>query len=159
MAPHSHNPRPDVNASPPNVHHYQARNPNRLPGLVVESSAIIDRNHMLEDGRHTTVFLRFTRMMDTYLPSLDGFDQVFTQEKIDAISTALRVACAPLAPDKKTVKAEKDVSTAWVSTYIRSICGALLNPYTNVPGGYERSAHALPRIHTESLRRPLRGHR
>ena len=30
----------------------------------------------MEDGQHTTVFLRFTRMMDTYLPSLDGFDEI-----------------------------------------------------------------------------------
>ncbi|TBU36021.1 hypothetical protein BD309DRAFT_985241, partial [Dichomitus squalens] len=80
----------------------------------------------MSDGRNTTVFLRFERLMKTYLPSLDGFDEAFPKEKIAEISTALKTACASPATRKQEtvpeaapkdgskVKAEKMISMAWV---------------------------------------------
>ncbi|TBU26673.1 hypothetical protein BD311DRAFT_698081 [Dichomitus squalens] len=83
---------------------------------------------MMSDGRNTTVFLRFERLMKTYLPSLDGFDEAFPKEKIAEISTALKTACASPATRKQEtvpeaapkdgskVKAEKMISMAWAQT-------------------------------------------
>ena len=67
----------------------------------------------MEDGQHTTVFLRFTRMMDTYLPSLDGFDEIFTEKKIYGISAVLKAACLSQASDEAFAEVE-DVSMGWV---------------------------------------------
>ncbi|EJF59441.1 hypothetical protein DICSQDRAFT_138570 [Dichomitus squalens LYAD-421 SS1] len=81
---------------------------------------------MMSDGRNTTVFLHFERLMKTYLPSLEGFDEAFPEEKIAEISTALKTAyTAPGARKQETapenaapkkgskVKAEKMISMAW----------------------------------------------
>ena len=118
MPPHTFPSSPDVNSYPPDLRRHQTRDPNRV-GLVVRSSATTDRDHMMADGQHTTVFLRFTRMLDTYLPYIDGFYRVFPEEKIATISTALKAACAPHAPGRKSTGAEKNVSMAWVSAFVR----------------------------------------
>ena len=98
----------------------------------------------MDDGRHTTVFLRFTRMMDTYLPSLDGFDEIFTEEKIHDVSIALKSACLPQAKDEEFAEVE-DVSIAWVCTLHDHLSAG---PDSTVPERNGREVHTLPRIYT-----------
>ncbi|TBU58927.1 hypothetical protein BD310DRAFT_948357 [Dichomitus squalens] len=71
----------------------------------------------MADVRRTTFFLRFERLMKTYLPSIDGFNEAFSEENMAEISSVLKNACAPPAAGRKgsttDMRGEEIVSAAW----------------------------------------------
>ncbi len=118
MGAHEYPKGDSVHSSPANVQHYQIRGHARNnPHLSLPSHAQTDRFHMMSDALHTTVPLLFETMMNTYLPAVDpdGFDTVYSSQRISAINAAFKVAAAPPSKGRKDTRPkEKIVSEAWV---------------------------------------------
>ena len=71
---------------------------------------------MMSDAPHTTVSLLFQNMIKTYLPPVDqdGFDAVYSTEKIARIHKAFATAIGLSSGKKDDRTKEKIVSQAWV---------------------------------------------
>ena len=69
----------------------------------------------MSDAPHTTVNLLFKNMMKTYLPPVDpdGFDAVYSTEKIARIHSAFSAAVNNSSGNDDLVK-ERVISKAWV---------------------------------------------
>ena len=71
---------------------------------------------MMSDTPHTTVHLLFENMMKTYLPPVDqdGFNAVYSTEKIARIHKAFATAVGLSSGKKDDRTKENIVTQAWV---------------------------------------------